>query len=50
MGNTTYTSGTFQAGTLIVCAKSADGVEARQLVLNMAGRPRTVKTKLERCP
>ncbi len=50
MGNTTYTAGAFQAGTLIVCAKSANRVEAHQLALNMVGRPRTVKAKLQRCP
>ena len=40
----TYISGAFQAGTLTVCPESASRVDARQIVISSAGRPRTVKT------
>jgi type IV fimbrial biogenesis protein FimT len=50
MGTTSYTSGAFQAGTLTVCIQSAARVEARQIVISSAGRPRTVKTMVEQCP
>jgi type IV fimbrial biogenesis protein FimT len=50
MGTTSYTSGAFQAGTLTVCQESAVPVEARQIVISSAGRPRTVKTVVAQCP
>ena len=49
MGTTSYTSGAFQAGTLTVCGASASAVEARQIVISSAGRPRTVKTMVQDC-
>lgn len=50
MGTTRYTSGAFQAGTLTVCPESATRVEARQIVISSAGRPRTVKSRVAHCP
>lgn len=50
MGTTRYASGAFQAGTLTVCPESAARVEARQIVISSAGRPRTVKTRVAHCP
>jgi type IV fimbrial biogenesis protein FimT len=49
MGWTRYTSGGFQAGTLTVCPESAIRVDARQIVINSAGRPRTVRTLVDSC-
>ena len=49
-GRTLYTSGAFQAGTLTVCQESAAPVDARQIVISSAGRPRTVKTTVPQCP
>ena len=48
-GGAQYTSGAFQAGTLTVCPQSATRVDARQIVINSAGRPRTVRTMVENC-
>lgn len=50
MGTTSYTSGAFQAGRLTVCPESATRVDARQIVISSAGRPRTVKTTVAQCP
>lgn len=48
-GKTNYTSGAFQAGTLTICIESATQVEAREIKINIAGRPRTLKTTVTRC-
>ncbi|MDP1528868.1 GspH/FimT family pseudopilin [Rhodoferax sp.] len=50
MGQTAYASGAFQAGTLTVCVASSDSQEARQIVISSAGRPRTVRTTVAKCP
>lgn len=50
MGMTKNTSGALQFGRLTVCQESAARVEARQIVISSAGRPRTVKTTVEHCP
>ena len=50
MGQTAYASGAFQAGTLTVCVASASSQEARQIVISSAGRPRTVRTTVAKCP
>jgi type IV fimbrial biogenesis protein FimT len=42
-------SGGFQAGTLTACRLSAEGGEARQIILNAVGRPRLVKTSVAIC-
>jgi len=39
-GRTRLVSGAFQAGTLTLCKQSAPGLEARQIVINNAGRAR----------
>ena len=45
-----YTAiGSAQPGTLTVCQPSASSVDARQIVINIAGRPRTVKTTVAQC-
>jgi type IV fimbrial biogenesis protein FimT len=48
-GTTRYASGGFQAGTITVCREGAGPAEARQIVLNIAGRPRVQKTTVTRC-
>jgi type IV fimbrial biogenesis protein FimT len=48
-GGTRLASGAFQVGTLTVCRASAGPTEARQVVLNIAGRPRIEKTSVARC-
>ncbi len=51
VGTTRLANGGFQAGTLTVCRASADGpVEARQVVVNAAGRPRLQALQLPACP
>lgn len=50
MGRTAYVTGAFQAGTFTVCLESADLLEARQIVINSAGRPRTTRTLVAHCP
>ena len=50
MGTTSYTSGAFQAGTLTVCTESATPVNALQIVISSAGRPRMAKTTVAQCP
>lgn len=49
-GRTEYASGAFQAGTLTACTHSTTEGDARQIVINIAGRPRTVKTTVAQCP
>lgn len=41
--------GGFQAGTLTLCKQSLEGGEARQIVLNVAGRLRVQKTSIASC-
>jgi type IV fimbrial biogenesis protein FimT len=48
-GATKLTGGGFQAGTLTVCRQSVAPGEARQIILNAAGRPRVQKTMLGSC-
>jgi type IV fimbrial biogenesis protein FimT len=50
LGQTAIVSGAPQAGTLTACALSAGSTEARQLVINFAGRIRTNTTTLAQCP
>ena len=50
MGKTKYVSGALQFGRLTVCSASATQVDARQIVISSAGRPRTVKTTVAQCP
>ena len=49
MGATKYPSGAFQAGTLTVCTKSWTSVAAREIKINISGRPRTLKTTVQDC-
>lgn len=48
-GGTKLASGAFQAGTLTMCRQSASGGEARQIVINSAGRPRVQKVVVPTC-
>ncbi len=48
-GATKLVSGAFQSGTLTLCRQSASGGEARQIILNAAGRPRVQKTTVNTC-
>lgn len=48
-GATKLVGGNFQAGKLTVCRHSAEGGEARQIVLNAVGRPRVQKTVVTSC-
>lgn len=48
-GNTSTTSGAFQAGTLTVCRESANRAQARQIVISSGGRIRTQKTEIDSC-
>jgi type IV fimbrial biogenesis protein FimT len=41
--------GAFQAGTITICRESLERSDARQVVINAAGRPRILKTKLPAC-
>jgi type IV fimbrial biogenesis protein FimT len=48
-GATKLAGGAFQAGTLTVCRESVSAADARQIVLNAAGRPRVHKTIIPSC-
>ena len=48
-GGTRLASGAFQAGTLTLCRQSASSGEARQIVINSAGRPRVQKVVVATC-
>lgn len=48
-GSTKLAGGAFQAGTITLCTQSADGGEARQIILSSAGRPRVLKTQVSAC-
>lgn len=48
-GATKLVSGGFQAGTLTLCRQSLSVSEARQIILNAAGRPRVQKSTLPNC-
>ena len=47
-GGTRLVNGGFQAGTLTLCRASASG-DARQIILNAAGRPRVQKAVMPSC-
>ena len=48
-GATKLASGGFQAGTLTLCRQSLSVSEARQIILNAAGRPRIQKSTIANC-
>ena len=48
-GATRLVGGGFQAGTITLCRQSAEGGEARQIVLSSSGRPRVQKTLVGAC-
>lgn len=48
-GATKLVGGGFQAGTMTVCRPSAATGDARQIILNAAGRPRVQKTWVATC-
>jgi type IV fimbrial biogenesis protein FimT len=49
MGETSYPSGAFQAGTLTVCTESTTRTDAREIKISSNGRPRTLKTTVAHC-
>lgn len=48
-GETKLVSGAFQAGTLTLCHESASSAEARQIIINSAGRARVQKVSVATC-
>jgi type IV fimbrial biogenesis protein FimT len=48
-GATRIATGGFQAGTITVCNVSATKTEARQIVMNMVGRPRVERVAVAGC-
>ncbi|MEO8655596.1 MAG: GspH/FimT family protein, partial [Ramlibacter sp.] len=48
-GGTRLVGGGFQAGTLTLCRASTSAADARQVILNAAGRPRTQKAAIPAC-
>jgi len=48
-GATKLIGGGFQAGTLTLCHLSSSAGEARQIILNAVGRPRTQKVAVDSC-
>lgn len=48
-GRTEYVSGAFQAGTFTACSQTSTVGDARKIVINIAGRPRVVKTTVAQC-
>ena len=48
-GATKTVGGGFQSGTLTMCHQSADGGEARQIIISASGRPRVQKTTVALC-
>lgn len=48
-GGTRFASGGFQAGTITLCARSADPGDARQIIVSSSGRPRVQKTRVDQC-
>jgi type IV fimbrial biogenesis protein FimT len=50
LGDARMVSGAFQAGTFTVCRISAKRGEARKIVINTAGRPRSEKVEVNSCP
>lgn len=48
-GRSKLTSGAFQAGTFTVCANADRSAEARQVIINSAGRPRMSKATPASC-
>lgn len=49
-GNTRLASGAFQAGTVTVCLRSVENVEATQIIISRSGRPRVERRLLDSCP
>ena len=50
LGLTKMISGAFQAGTITLCQPAASGGEARQIVINITGRPRINTATAITCP
>lgn len=48
-GSTKLVGGGFQAGTLTLCHQMLEGRQARQIILNAAGRPRVRTSTVETC-
>lgn len=48
-GKTHLISGAFQAGTITLCRESTGATNARQIIINAAGRARVYKTTVSSC-
>lgn len=48
-GGTKLTSGALQMGTLTLCLTSTEATEAREIVINIVGRPRVQKAVVSSC-
>lgn len=48
-GQATMVSGAFQAGTLTLCRQSTKRGEARQIVINAGGRPKSQRVRVASC-
>ena len=49
LGFTKSKTGAFQAGTLTVCRLSAQPTDARQVIVNAGGRPRSQRDTVASC-
>lgn len=49
-GSSHLVNGAFQAGSITVCRKAGVAEQASRIIINSAGRPRTVRTVLTSCP
>jgi len=49
-GGARWTSGAPQMGTLTLCRVAAGGGDARQIVINVTGRPRVARVNVAHCP
>mgnify|MGYP006142323483 FL=1 len=49
-GSSHLVNGAFQAGSITVCRKTDVATQASRIIINSAGRPRTVRAVLTSCP
>jgi type IV fimbrial biogenesis protein FimT len=49
-GSSHLVNGAFQAGTITICRKMAVNAESSRIVINSAGRPRTIRVMRPSCP
>lgn len=49
-GSSHLVSGAFQAGSITICRKTHVAAQSSRIIINSAGRPRTVREMLPYCP